>query len=129
MLKITPVADKDLQKEYCEKVGIPYDADKMCYAAYDDGVFRGISLFRIVGKSCVIYNIKLLCGIDDFLAVYLLGKAPMSFCEKIGIMHAIYEDEDKELAKKLEFVEKDGRYEVSLEGYFTTPCQKHGCKE
>ena len=127
MLKITPVTDKELQKEYCENVGIGYDADKMCYAAYDDGKFRGISLFRIVEKSCVIYNIRLLDGIDDYLAVYLLAKAPMSFCEQIGVKTAVFEDENKELAKKLEFVEKDRVYKVDLEGYFTTPCKKHGC--
>lgn len=129
MLKITPVPDKELQKEYCENVGIPYDADKMCYAAYDDGVFRGVSLFRIVDKSCVIYDIKLLDGIEDYLAVYLLAKAPMSFCEQIGIKKAIYEAEDKSLAQKLEFVLKDGVYVVDLEGYFATPCKKHGCEE
>lgn len=129
MLKITPVADKEIQKEYCEAVGLCHDADKMCYAAYDDGVFRGVSLFRIVGKSCVIYEIKLLDGIDDFLAVYLLAKAPLSFCEQIGIMHAQYLAEDKELARKLEFVEKDGEYTLDLEGYFTTPCKRHGCEE
>ena len=129
MLKITPVADKELQKEYCEMLGIVYDADKMCYAAYDDGTFCGISLFRIVDKSCVLYNVKLPDGIDDYLAIYLLAKAPLSFCEQIGIMHAVYEDENKELAKKLEFVEKDGKYTLSLEGYFTTPCKRHGCEE
>ena len=129
MLKITPVGDKELQKQYCEAAGVTHDADQMCFAAYDDAVFRCGSLFRIVGKCCVIYDIKLIDGIEDYLAVYLLAKAPLSFCERIGIMEAWYEAEDKELAKKLEFVEKDGKYTLDLEGYFTTPCKRHGCEE
>ena len=73
MLKITPVREKEKQKEYCEKCGLPYDADQMCYAAFDDDEFRGISLFRIIDKLCVLYEMKLLDGIDDYLAIYLLA--------------------------------------------------------
>lgn len=127
MLKITPVREKEKQKEYCEKCGLPYDADQMCYAAFDDDEFRGISLFRIIDKLCVLYEMKLLDGIDDYLAIYLLAKAPLNFADTCGIKTAVYRGENEKLAKALEFEDKDGIYTLSLEGYFTTPCQRHEC--
>ncbi len=125
MLEILPVKTKEEQKEFCEKVGIDHDPDMMAYAAYDNKVFRGISLFRIVEKDCVIYKIKLLDGIDDYLASYLLAKAPLNFADLCGIKTAIFADEDKKLAGDLEFLEKDGVYTLCLENYFTTPCSRH----
>ena len=73
MLQVLPVEDKELQREYCETVGVEYDADQMCYAAYDNGELRGISLFRIIDKYCVIFRIKLADGVSDHLAEYLLA--------------------------------------------------------
>ena len=128
MLEILPVGTKEEQKDLCEKVGIDHNPDMMAYAAYDNKIFRGISLFRIVGTDCVIYKIKLLDGIDDYLARYLLAKAPLNFADICGIKTAIFEDCDKKLALDLEFLEKDGAYRLSLDGYFTTPCSRHGDK-
>ena len=125
MLEILPVKTKEEQKDFCEKVGINHDPDMMAYAAYDNKVFRGISLFRIVGKDCVIFKIKLLDGIDDYLARYLLAKAPLNFADLCGIETAVFADEDKKLAQELEFLEKDGVYTLSLKNYFTTPCSRH----
>jgi len=129
MLQILPVKDKETQKLYCEKLGIEYDADQMAYAAFDNEEFRGISLFRILGKDCVIYSITLCEGINDHLARYLLAKAPMNFADLCGIKTAIYKDADTALAKELGFTEDCGVLKVNLEGYFTTPCKGHGCKE
>ena len=130
MLKIIPVQEKKEQEEFCNKVIVEYDPDEMCYAAFDDDVFVGISLFRIIDKKCIIYNISLLPDKDDYLATYLLAKAPMNFAELCGIKTAVFKDKNIELAKKLEFKDNNGNgvFEVSLEGYFTTPCQRHDCK-
>ena len=131
MLQVLPVEDKELQREYCETVGVEYDADQICYAAYDNGELRGISLFRIIDKYCVIFRIKLADGVSDHLAEYLLAKAPMNLCDRCGIKKAVFKDKNEALAKELEFIEKDGIYTLDLEGYFTTPCHsreknKHG---
>ena len=128
MLEILPVKTKEEQKAYCEELGLDHDPDMMAYAAYDNKVFRGISLFRIVGKDCVIYKIKLIDGIEDYLARYLLAKAPLNFADLCGIGTAIFADEDKKLATDLEFLEKDGVYTLSLKNYFTTPCSRHNEK-
>lgn len=125
MLEILPIKDKSEQEEFCKAVGIEYDPDMMAYAAYDNNTFRGVSLFRIVGKDCVIYKIKLIEGIDDYLATYLLAKAPLNFADLCGVKTAIFKDDDKKLATDLEFLEKNGVYTLSLEGYFTTPCSRH----
>lgn len=123
MLKILPVDSKEKQEEYCLLTNVEYDADQMCYAAFDDGNFIGVSLFRIIGQSCVIYRVKLTDGTDDHLAIYLLAKAPMNFADLCGIKEAIFKDENTSLAKELKFVENDGLYKVDLDGYFTTPCK------
>ena len=129
MLQILPVKEKETQQLYCEKLGIEYDADQMAYAAFDNDEFRGISLFRILGKDCVIYNITLCEGISDHLAQYLLAKAPMNCADLCGIKTAIFKHSDTALAKELGFTEQNGTLSVDLEGYFTTPCKGHGCKE
>lgn len=129
MLKISAVQDKSMQENYCDLVKVPYDADLMCYAAYDNDNFVGISLFSINENGCTIHKIKLLPDTDDYLATYLLAKAPMNFADLVGTKTAIFMDDNKKLANELGFSEKDGIYSVSLEGYFTTPCQKNGCKD
>lgn len=127
MLKISAVQEKEIQRKYCELVKIPYEPDYMCYAAFDDHEFVGISVFSIKEKSCIIHNITLLPEKQDYLATYLLAKAPMNFADLCGIKTAIFSDSDIKLAKELGFCEKDGLLTVNLEGYFTTPCSKNGC--
>lgn len=123
MLKITPVHTKEAQAEYCALTNTEFNADEMCYAAFDDDKFIGISLFRIIGQSCIIYTVKLTEGTDDHLAVYLLAKAPMNFADLCGIKTAVFKDSNTALAKELKFTETDGVYTLNLEGYFTTPCK------
>ncbi len=125
MLKVLPVQEKEKQKEYCEKCGLVYDADQMSYAAFDDGEFRGVSVFRIIKQQCILYEMKLLPGVDDHLAIYLLAKAPLNFADMCGIKEAVYKGENTQLAKELEFLGKDGAFTLNLEGYFTTPCHRH----
>lgn len=126
MLQVLPVQEKEKQRELCEMFGIEYDPDQMCYAAHDGDELRGISLFGITDKYCVIYTVKLAEGVDDYLALYLLAKAPLNFCDLCGIKKAVFKDaENGKLAKALEFTEKDGVYILDLDGYFTTPCHRH----
>ena len=126
MLQVLPVQEKEKQKEFCEQLAIEYDPDEMCYAAHDGDEFRGISLFRIIDKYCVIYKVKLAAGADDHLALYLLAKAPLNFCDMCGIKKAVFKDaENEKLAKELEFIKKDGVFTLDLDGYFTTPCHRH----
>ena len=125
MLKVIPLQEKTKQKEYCDELLIKYDPDEMCYAAFDGEDFRGIALFKIKGDRCVITRIKLPSGVDDHLAEYLLGKAPLNFADLCGIKKAAYLDENKSLARELEFVEADGEYILNLEGYFESPCHRH----
>lgn len=125
MLKVLPVMDKESQKTYCAAVRIDYDPDDLCFSAFDDDAFRGISLFRIVGRDCVVGAVRLAPGVDDALAEYLLAKAPLNFCDRRGIQSAVFADKSHAaLAEKLEFVKKDGVYRLNLEGYFVSPCHR-----
>lgn len=137
MLKVLPVRDKEKQKEYCALLSIEYDPDLMCFAACesacagaDEGEeqpeeFLGLSLFHIAGDVGVIDLVKLKDGLDDYLARYLLAKAPLNFVDLCGIHKATYRDSDRDLARKLEFVEKDGVFTLDLTNYFTSPCSRH----
>lgn len=137
MLKVLPVRDKEKQKEYCALLSLEYDPDLMCFAACesesesaDDGKeqteeFLGLSLFHIAGDVGVIDLVKLKDGLDDYLARYLLAKAPLNFVDLCGIHKATYRDSDRDLARKMEFVEKDGVFTLDLTNYFTSPCSRH----
>lgn len=125
MLKVLPVRDKEKQREYCALCALEYDPDLMCYAAHEDDTFLGISLFHIEDKVGVLDRVKLKDSLCDELALYLLAKAPLNFVDLCGIHTAVFRDPDKELARKLEFIEKDGVFTVDLTNYFTSPCSRH----
>lgn len=129
MLEVLPVREKEKQEEYCRRIGAEYDPDTMCYAAWEGDELLGVSLFHIEGKVGVIDRIQLKDGLRDDLAQYLLAKAPLNFVDLCGIRTAQFRDADKELAKKLEFLERDGVWQVNLDGYFTTPCHRHNGQE
>lgn len=129
MLEVLPVREKEKQEEYCSRIGIEYDPDTMCYAAWEGGELLGISLFHIEGTIGVIDRVVLKAGLRDDLAQYLLAKAPLNFVDLCGIRTAQFRDADKALAQKLEFLEREGVWQVDLTGYFTTPCHRHNEQE
>lgn len=125
MYEIKRVEDKSEQEKFCRICGVEYDEEAFCYSAYSEGEFAGISLFRIIGKSAYIYDVVLKDGFTDRNCLYLLGKATLNFVDLCTIKTAVFLGKDTELAKTLLFKEEDGKYLLSLEGYFESACSGH----
>ena len=85
MLIIKPVQSKDLQKEYCAACGVEYKANDLCYAAHVDDVFTGIAQFTLNDEYGYIHNLVLVPGIEDFEAIFIMGRATLNFIDLRGI--------------------------------------------
>ena len=110
------------------KSGAEYDPDRLYYAAHEGEALLGVSQFHIEGDTVVIDRVRLKDGTDDHLAKYLLAKAPLNFADLCGIQKARFDDPNRDLARELEFIEKDGVFTVNLDGYFTSPCKRRADK-
>ena len=88
MLEIKPIQSKEEQKEFCLRCGIPYDAEMMAYSAKDDGNFIGVAQFTIEAGAGYVKNIALIDGLDDFEALFLMGRAMLNFIDLCGIHEA-----------------------------------------
>ena len=85
MLTIKPIQEKSDQAAACRRCGIPYDADCLAYSADEDGEFVGMCQFNIGAGMGYIQNIALREGLDDFEALFLLGRATLNFIDLCDI--------------------------------------------
>jgi hypothetical protein len=93
MLEIKPIQSKEEQAAACARCSIAYDADMMAYSAHDDGKFIGVAQFTMIEGAGYIKNIKLVDDLDDFEALFLMGRAMLNFIDLCGI-HQAYCAED-----------------------------------
>lgn len=93
MLEIKPIQSKEEQEAACARCKIAYDAEYMAYSAKDDGSFIGVAQFTMIEGAGYIKNITLTEGLDDFEALFLLGRAMLNFIDLCGI-HRAYCAED-----------------------------------
>lgn len=85
MLEIKPIQSKEEQAAACARCDIPYDSDCMAYAAVLDGNFIGVAQFSIEKGFGHIKNIATLKTVDDFEALFLMGRAVLNFIDLCGI--------------------------------------------
>ncbi len=85
MLEIKPIQSKDEQASCCARCSVPYDADCMAYAATLDGEFIGVAQFTIEKDGGFLKNVTLIQGLDDFEAIFLMGRAVLNFIDLCGI--------------------------------------------
>ncbi|MBQ8175335.1 MAG: hypothetical protein IJ009_08050 [Clostridia bacterium] len=85
MLEIKPIQSKDEQASACARCAVSYDPDCMAYAATLDGEFLGVAQFTIEKNHGHIKNVTLLPGVEDFEAVFLMGRAMLNFIDLCGI--------------------------------------------
>lgn len=88
MLIIKPVQSKELQKEYCIACGVQYRPDALCYAAHVDDVFTGIAQFTMNDDYGYVYDLVLVPGIEDFEAIFIMGRATLNFIDLRGVHKA-----------------------------------------
>ena len=123
MLRIIPVQTKSDQKTLMEACGIPYRAECLAYAAYEEGVLIGGAQFYFEGGACHITDIRCPDGIDDEEALFIMGRGLLNFVDMSGI-HDAYIDEperqNKHLIARIGFWKNDEGLEyMNLRGFFT----------
>ena len=128
MFKITPIQDKEKQKEICELCGAEFRPDAFAYQMFDieSGQIMGMSQFEI-GESGYIFDIKEAPGQDDFEAMFILARQTMNFIESCGAVHCYAEKDagDARLLSAIGFKEKDGKLFSDMTGMFDGHCSGH----
>ncbi len=133
MLEIKPVQSADQHEQVCRDCTVAYDADNLCYAAYEGERLIGISEFVIKGKYGYIRSLKNANGVDDLGALFIAARATLNFIDLHGVHEAFFEAEDscpdERFIKWVGFSkDAEGRWYMDLNGFFEEPC-KHENKE
>ena len=84
MLTVKPIQTKQEQELLCTKCAVEYDEEMMAYAAYEEDKFLGVCQFTIKGECGFIKNIAPAVGIEDFEAMFIMGRGTMNFIDLCG---------------------------------------------
>ena len=87
MFKITPVQDINTAKEHLAICGTKCIEGCFVYAMTDcdTGNLMGISQFELSDGYGYIYDLKEVPGLNDFEAMFILGRQTMNFIDSCGI--------------------------------------------
>lgn len=128
MLTIKPIEKKEEQEKACALCGVPYDADCMAYSCDDDGRFIGMAQFNIDSGAGVLCNLVTLPDVDDFEALFLMGRAVLNFVDLCGIHRAVGSDRTapERVMKAVGFVRQpDGTWAADMTHMFGGCDGKH----
>jgi len=129
MFKISPIEDKSVQKEYVEACGGTYREEFFAYSMIDNdtGELMGISQFEINGDFGYISDIRAKAGLDDFEAMFILGRATMNFIDMCGVhtCRAAKNAGDERLIKSIGFKLDGDEYFSDMTGMFDGHCKGH----
>lgn len=127
MITVTPIQEKSRQKELCARCGISFQVNLLAYEAKNDkGEFAGICQFGLAPDGGHIYDLATPDKNDPDDALFVMGRAALNFVDLCGVKTAFFDGEnaDDALLRRIGFsADKNGRYAVSLEGFFNHPCQ------
>ena len=121
MLIIKPIQTKELQAEFCAKCGIEFHEKALAYAAHVDGVFTGICQFTLNDEFGLIENLVSPEGLDDFEALFIMGRQTMNFIDLCGVHQAqmLPNAASERMILALGFKkEQDGVYRIDMTGFF-----------
>ncbi|MBO4429204.1 MAG: hypothetical protein J5832_04525 [Clostridia bacterium] len=122
MLEIKPVEDKKKQEEICRECGAVFKEGAFAYSASENGKVLGVCQFGIVGEYGYVYDLKNAVGVDDFEALFLMGRAVLNFIDLCGTHKAIFTGDESAATKAVGFKNENGRLFMDLEGFFSNPC-------
>lgn len=128
MLTIKPIQTKGEQEKACTRCGIAYDADCMAYSCDDDGRFIGMAQFNIGNGTGLLRDLVTIPGIDDFEALFLIGRAVLNFVDLCGIHRAEGTDRTapERIMKAVGFVRQpDGTWTADMTHMFGGCGDKH----
>ena len=89
MLEIKPIQSKVEQEDACARCGVAYDADCMAYGAKENGELLGVAQFTIEKGQGYVKCIATRVGLDDFEALFLMGRAVLNFIDLCGVHTAV----------------------------------------
>lgn len=128
IFKITPVQDKARQKEICNLCGAEFRDGMFAYVMYDTvtGAVMGMSQFEISGEVGLIADLKEAPGLDDFEAMFILGRQTMNFIDICGTHKCRVDGNagDERLLHAIGF--RDGVCDMT--GMFDGHCDGHAVK-
>lgn len=123
MLRIIPIQNKEEQKLLMAACSIPYRAECLAYAAYDENTLVGGVQIYFHNAACYITDIRSPEGISDDEALFIMGRGVLNFVDLAGIHDAFLDDPtriDKKLAARIGFWKNEnGEDYMNLRGFFT----------
>ena len=129
MFKITPINDKQIQKQFAEACGAKYNEDFFAYAMTDaeSGEIMGFSQFEIDGDFGYISSLRPKIGYEDFEAMFILGRATMNFIDTCGAhaCRASLDAAEERLIKAIGFKLCEEEYICDMTGMFDGHCDGH----
>jgi len=131
MFTVKPIAHKELQKEICEALHVPYEPQTLAYYAANlkedretVAEYIGICQFTVgdIGKI-----VTLSCP-PSFItdeAMIVLCRAVMFFMHRVGIHKAEMSADagPDALLSKTGFSLHDHTYQMDLDAFYTAPCK------
>ena len=131
MFAVKPIADKELQKEICEALQVPYEPQALAYYAANlkedretVAEYIGLCQFTVGGIGTIV---TLACP-PSFItdeAMIVLCRAVMFFMHRIGI-HRVKMSADAgaaALLSKMGLSLCENIYQMDLDAFYAAPCK------
>ena len=128
MFKISPIQNFDEQRECLELCGSSAREGFFAYAMREEnGRLLGVSQFEINRGEGYISDLRSSGGIDDFEAMFILGRATMNFIDLCGAhkCRASKDAGDERLLRSIGFKEDGDTLFVDMSGFFDGKCGGH----
>ncbi len=129
MFKISPIQSQDEQRQCAEACNTEYISGYFAYSMRDSktGSLMGFSQFDISGEIGYISDIRCVPGLDDYEAMFILGRATMSFIDTCGVhrVRAAKDAGDAKLLCAIGFLPRDDEYYADMTGFFDGSCHNN----
>ena len=129
MFKIRAIQNIEEQIKIATACGTVAVAGYFAYAMVDASTEKpmGFSQFDINGDTGNIIDLKEAVGLNDFEAMFILGRSTMNFIDMCGAhkVTAPVTVGDEKLIKSIGFKATDDGYYCDMTGFFTGNCGNH----
>lgn len=130
MFKITPVQDYATAESYAALCGITLRDGAFLYSMIntDDSSLMALSQFEILGDFGYIFDIKPVPQLDDFEAMFILGRQTMNFIDMCGAhkCRASKDGADNSLLRAIGFTTDGEEFFCDMSGFFDgSHCSGH----
>ena len=127
MFKISPIQDKDKQKQYAAECGVECHSDLFAYSMIDQesGDLMGFAEFDISSDCGYIRTLRPKLNYSDFEAMFILGRATMNFIDLCGnhMCRAASDAAEERLLLAIGFKKTDdGEFFADMTNMFSGHC-------